>query len=477
MKSHWPARSVCLVPLPTLLCFLYVCLNQPILLLQNQKGWSWVLLDSVALTFLTFIAILGTLVYNFALRNLSGDPHQIRFLCYLGATLWAVQGLAASGNFALFFIFWILTSAGLHQLLQHFHHRPGAVIVAKEKFLISRMGDIALIGAGILIFIQYRTWNFSDWKLIFTHDLHDNVFLIVVLLMIGALTKSAQVPFHAWLPRTLEAPTAVSALMHAGIINAGGYLLIRTYSLVSQSESALAFLILSGLVSTVWGVLAMQMQTDIKRRLAWSTVGQMGFMMIEIGSGLPGLALLHLLGHGLYKADSFLASGRLIPKQSLRSLPSLSRSISSFFLWLVLFLFGTAMVAKLSPNHLLVASLVFVLQLPLIYLAILQRTFTAMLKRLLLALAVAAGSFLLGLSASAWFGLPENIPTEGWRAIVLAISIVVLLFLGILYLFQPWCQNWRWFQWLYSSGLHGFGFGRWPEAFADRFLSRHEGHV
>jgi NADH:ubiquinone oxidoreductase subunit 5 (subunit L)/multisubunit Na+/H+ antiporter MnhA subunit len=477
MKRLWLDSSIYLIPLPTLLCFLLVTLGQGLLTQLNQTFWHWILLDSVALTFLTFIAILGTQVYSFALRNLNGDRHQIKFLFVLGATLWSVQGLAASGNFALFFVFWILISAGLHQLLQHFRARPGAVMVAKEKFVISRIGDLALIAAAILIFLRFHTLNFAEWKLLFTQNHEASFFPILLLLMIGALTKSAQVPFHAWLPRTLEAPTSVSALMHAGIINAGGYLLIRTYSLVSQSELVLSFLILCGLVSTVWGVLAMQMQADIKRRLAWSTVGQMGFMMIEIGLGLPGLALLHLIGHGFYKADAFLSSGYLNHSHSLRSTPTFLRSMMGLFSWLLLSVLGLVIAARISSTHLLMCCLVSVLLLPLIHFAILQSTWSALFKRLAIAITVAMGSFWLGLQTSSWFELPEMLPTEGFRLIIFGFVIFALLLLSLLSVFQPWCQSWRWYRWLYASGLHGFGFGRWPESIVDQFLSKKVGQL
>jgi NAD(P)H-quinone oxidoreductase subunit 5 len=477
MKRFWADLSICLVPIPTIICILFWVFGQTFFLQLNQKYWDLLFIDALSLTFLIFIAILGTLIYSFAFRNLKGDLHRTRFLFFLGSTLWVVQGLAVCGNFALFIVFWVMTSSGLHQLLQHFKHRPGAVIVAKEKFIISRLGDLALIAAGVLIYLHFHTLDFADWMLIFAQDLDVNVFPIAALLVIGALTKSAQVPFHAWLPRTLEAPTAVSALMHAGIINAGGYLLIRTYSLISHSESALVLLIGCGLVSSVWGILAMHMQADIKRRLAWSTIGQIGFMMIEIGAGLPGLALLHLIGHGLYKANSFLSSGQLLAFTSLRRSPSLANSFAGLGLWSLLSLVGIVAAAWFSPSHVLMAYLISSLLLPLIHVAVLQTSLRAMLKRLLVSLFVAVSSFIVGIYASFWFGLHESLPTEGLRIAVLTSAIVTFLLLSLMAVFQPLCQSWRWYQWLYAYGLHGFGFGRWPEALADRFLSKKERHI
>lgn len=476
MSSQWLDRSVCLIPLPAAFCLGWLLLSGQTEMVY-RPGLDWIYLDPIALTFMLFIAVLGVLVYDFSRRNLKGDVRRGRFLLSLGGTLWAVQGLATSGNYALFFCCWLAMGFGLTSLLQHYRHRPGAVIVAKERILINWLGDLALIAAGSLMFLRFHNGNFAQLPQILAHQPQENVFSIAALLMIGALTKSAQVPFHAWLPRTLEAPTPVSALMHAGIINAGGYLLIRTYSLVSHSELTLSALLICGLISTLWGVLAMQMQSDVKRRLAWSTVGQMGFMMVEIGAGLPTVALLHLMGHGFYKAHSFLSSSTRPPLKYLRKAPSLSLSLASVGLWAGLSAGGLALVARFAHTHLLVALLVAVLLLPLIYLALLQARFSGLIQRLMIAVAVGVGSFWLGLYSPAWFGLPEALPTGGLREAVLIFVIFTFLLLSLLVVFQPWCQSFRWYRQLYASGLHGFGFGRWPEAFADRFFPKGEAHL
>jgi NAD(P)H-quinone oxidoreductase subunit 5 len=127
----------------------------------------------------------------------------------------------------------------------------------------------------------------------------------------GAMLKSAQFPFHSWLPDTMETPTPVSALMHAGIINAGGFLVIRMAPLLSLSHPAMGFLALFGTITALFGSLVMLTHSSIKRVLAFSTIAQMGFMMLECGLGAFSLALLHLVSHALYKAYAFLSSGNL----------------------------------------------------------------------------------------------------------------------------------------------------------------------
>jgi len=134
----------------------------------------------------------------------------------------------------------------------------------------------------------------------------------VSLLVVGAVSKSAQFPFHTWLPQTLETPTPVSALMHAGIVNAGGYLMIRTSPILLLNPTAMASLALVGTVTTCFAATVMLTQTSVKKNLAYSTIAQMGFMMLQCGLGAFSAAMLHILAHSLYKAHAFLNSGNVL---------------------------------------------------------------------------------------------------------------------------------------------------------------------
>ena len=136
--------------------------------------------------------------------------------------------------------------------------------------------------------------------------------LIGTLYVLGAMTKSAQFPFHSWLPDTMETPTPVSALMHAGIINAGGFLVIRLSPLISLSHIALDFLAIVGAFTALLGGVIMLTQTSVKRSLAYSTIAQMGFMMLQCGLGAYSAALLHIVAHSVYKAHAFLSSGSVL---------------------------------------------------------------------------------------------------------------------------------------------------------------------
>lgn len=273
--------------------------------------------DSLTAVMLLLISFIGVIVMRFSLRYLDGEATQGRFLKWMSFTLGAVLMLVVSRSLAMFALAWIMTSFGLHQLLTHYANRPRAIWVAREKFLISRLGDVFILG-GLLL--TWKCYGSLDYAVVFhAAELAGNAPLqswmpaaISTLFVLGAMTKSAQFPFHCWLPDTMDTPTPVSALMHAGIINAGGFLIIRLSPLVSQSHLALDFLALVGATTALLGAVVMLTQPSIKRMLAFSTVAQMGFMMLQCGLGAFSAALLHLVAHSLYKAHAFLSSGGVL---------------------------------------------------------------------------------------------------------------------------------------------------------------------
>lgn len=277
-----------------------------------------VFVDPLTAVMLLLVSFVGLVIARFAARALAGEPGQSRFFAWLAATLGAVLLLVVSRNLVMFTAAWMLTSYGLHHLLEHYPDRPWAVWAARKKFLISRLGDAFLIAA-----VGLTLWCFgsTDYATIFARaeelqqangPVDPRLAAIGILFVLGAMTKSAQFPFHSWLPDTMEAPTPVSALMHAGIINAGGFLVIRLSPLVSLSPVALDLLAVVGAFTALFGGLVMLTQTSIKRALAFSTIAQMGFMMLQCGLGAFTAALLHIVAHSLYKAHAFLASGSVL---------------------------------------------------------------------------------------------------------------------------------------------------------------------
>ena len=239
-------------------------------------------------------------------------PIQARFLRRLAITIGSAYVLMIATDIRLLIAAWAVVSLGLHGLLTTYPDRAEAWRPARKKFLISRLGDVALIAAAVLIRSGWGTYDIHAFvRAVAAGPITPSVSAVALLIVAAALTKSAQFPFHSWLPETMEAPTPVSALMHAGIINAGGALLIRFAPAIVRVPESLLLLSVVGTITAALGTVAMWAQVKVKRTLAWSTVAQMGFMTVQCGLGAFPAALLHILGHGSYKAWSFLRSGGL----------------------------------------------------------------------------------------------------------------------------------------------------------------------
>lgn len=273
-------------------------------------------LDALSAVMLLLVTFLSAIVTRYSINYMAGEPGQGRFSKWLSLTSGSVLLLILSGNFLLLTIAWVATSMSLHKLLTFYPDRPAAILAASKKFIVSRLGDACLAGALVLTWQCFGTWEFQE---LFAATARIDGAIsqacttsISVLIVAGALMKSAQFPFHSWLPDTLEIPTPVSALMHAGIINAGGYLVVRLSPMILLSPTSLNVLALVGAFTALFASVIMLTQTSIKRSLAWSTISQMGFMMLQCGLGAFALAVLHIVAHSLYKAHAFLSSGNIV---------------------------------------------------------------------------------------------------------------------------------------------------------------------
>lgn len=267
--------------------------------------------DGISGLMFLLVSFVGLVVCRFSIRYLDGDKEQSAYFQWLGFTLGAVSLLVLAGNLVLFFAAWVMSSFGLHHLLMHFKERPWAKRAAWTKFAISRVGDVFLLAAMILVYREFGSYHLAD-ILAQAKEIAEpswQLSLVGWFLMLGAITKSAQFPVHFWLPETMEAPTPVSALMHAGIVNAGGYLLVRWSPLVAHAPGAMATLAVIGGFTAVFAGLVMMTQANVKRALGYSTVAQMGFMMLQCGLGAFSAAMLHIIAHSLYKAHAFLRTG------------------------------------------------------------------------------------------------------------------------------------------------------------------------
>jgi len=270
--------------------------------------------DLVTCVMLLLVSSIGLVIVRYSRTYLHGDPGLRRYLRWLLATLAAVTTIVLADNLLVLVLAWTATSLALHQLLTFYADRPTALVAAHKKFLVSRLADCCLLGClalthatvGSLDLDRIAAWAGSH------PDLTPSMQLAAVLVVVAVALKSAQLPFHGWLTQVMEAPTPVSALLHAGVVNMGGFVLIRLAPWMEHAGPARWLLVGLGLVSTIVAALVMTTRVSAKVALAWSTCAQMGFMLVQCGLGLWDLALLHLVAHSLYKAHAFLTTGTVV---------------------------------------------------------------------------------------------------------------------------------------------------------------------
>jgi NAD(P)H-quinone oxidoreductase subunit 5 len=272
-------------------------------------------IDAVSIIAMTLIAFVGAVVLRFSRSYLDGEARQGAFLGWMCATLAAVMTFVLAGNLLVLVAAWIALSLFLNRLLLFYPERVAARRAARKRAVAARIGDAALIAASAALWLAYGTADLQAIaELARAGNLPPGASVAAVLFAVAAIMKSAQVPAHGWLTEVMEAPTPVSALLHAGVINAGGLLLIRFADVLVGAPGVLAVLVMIGGFTALFGSLVMLTQPAVKTSLAWSTVAQMGFMIFQCGLALFPLALLHIVAHSLYKAHAFLASGAAVER-------------------------------------------------------------------------------------------------------------------------------------------------------------------
>lgn len=277
------------------------------------------------------ISLLGVVIVRFAQRYLSGEERQGRFVQRLLSTIAASSLVAVADHLALVFGAWLLTSLSIQQLLLHYPERVAAQAAAHKKFLCSRAADLCLAGALVLLYQAHGTLSIAELRAIVESSAmrtgagHGAAALIAAAVML----RAAQMPFHGWLMQVMEAPTPVSALLHAGVVNLGGLVLVRMGDVVVGSVWAQSMLVVAGAITAALAALVAATRVTVKVALAWSTCAQMGFMTLECGLGLHGAALLHLVAHSLYKAHAFLRASSYVQRSLVKKMAEPERGISA----------------------------------------------------------------------------------------------------------------------------------------------------
>lgn len=262
---------------------------------------------SVAIGLLTLFV--AATVATFSLRYMRADPQSRRFFLTLGALVVAVLGFLFTGNLLVFAVAWSASGVLLAQLIGHQAHWGEADLAERRARRAFLLGDAALLGALALLGWQAGSVQIESIVASAATLSPLTVNLAALMLVIAAAARCALPPFSSWLLSSMTAPTPVSALMHAGFVNAGGFLLIRFAPILEAAPAARIAAIVLGLFAAVYGIGISLVRPDVKRALAGSTVSQMGFMIMSCGLGAYAAALWHIVAHGLFKAWLFLGSG------------------------------------------------------------------------------------------------------------------------------------------------------------------------
>jgi NADH-quinone oxidoreductase subunit L len=302
-----------------------------------QFGDSWMklgwILDPLTAAMLVMVCFVGLLIFIYSAGYMAHDENFTRFFCFLSLFAAAMLGVVIANNLLLLFMCWELVGLTSYLLIGFWYHKPEAAAAAKKAFVTTRIGDLAFLLGMVWLFSQTGTLLFYDngkgcleqtalAKLVAqTTSMGMAVSTgIALLIFCGAIGKSGQVPLHVWLPDAMEGPTPVSALIHAAtMVAAGVFLVARVYPLMSahssgagEVSSALQVVTWVGTITAVFAASIAVAQTDIKRILAYSTVSQLGFMMIGLGVGGVAVGMFHLITHAFFKALLFMGAGSVI---------------------------------------------------------------------------------------------------------------------------------------------------------------------
>ncbi len=272
-------------------------------------------IDALSILMLVVVTSLSALIQIYSIGYMRGDPRVHWFFAVMALFSAAMLGLVLANNLLILYVAWELVGICSYLLIGYWWERPAAREAAKKAFVTTRIGDMGLLVGLMLLFINTGTWEIDAIFESLAAGAIDPAVVTAsaVLIFLGAMGKSGQVPLHVWLPDAMEGPSPVSALIHAAtMVAAGVYLVARMYPLFAASDAALLLVLVVGTVTAVLAASMALVQTDIKRVLAYSTISQLGYMMFALGAGGVGAALLHLSAHAFFKALLFLAAGSVL---------------------------------------------------------------------------------------------------------------------------------------------------------------------
>jgi NADH-quinone oxidoreductase subunit L len=293
---------------------------------------------------LLIVSLVSFLVHMYSKGYMHGDERFPVFYAYLGLFTFAMLGLVLSPNLLQTYIFWELVGLGSFLLIGFYFYKEEAKAAAKKAFIMTRIGDVGLLIGMILLFWQVGSFEYDEiFTAVANGDVSSSLLtLSAILIFVGAIGKSGQFPLHTWLPDAMEGPTPVSALIHAAtMVAAGVYLVAALFPLYEASETAMMTVAIVGGFTAIFAASIGLVQKDIKRILAYSTVSQLGYMMLALGSAGYVAGVFHLMTHAFFKALLFLAAGSVIHAVHTQNIEEMGGLWKKMRLTAPLFLIGT----------------------------------------------------------------------------------------------------------------------------------------
>jgi NADH-quinone oxidoreductase subunit L len=295
-------------------------------------------LDSLSKTMLLVVSGVGSLIHIYSLGYMRDDEGKSRYFAALSLFMFAMLGIVLANNFVMLFVFWELVGFTSYVLIGHWFYRDAAADAAKKAFITTRVGDFGFMLGILMVWMATGSVIFSEIAPRLPALTSHPAFLTIAALLIfcGAVGKSAQFPLHVWLPDAMEGPTPISALIHAAtMVAAGVYMLVRVAFIIQASPTALLVIAWIGTITAVLAALIATQQDDIKRILAYSTLSQLGYMVMAVGLASNEAAIFHLFTHAFFKALLFLAAGSVIVmlhhEQNIWKMGGLSRNLAITF--------------------------------------------------------------------------------------------------------------------------------------------------
>ncbi|PYI45725.1 MAG: NADH-quinone oxidoreductase subunit L [Verrucomicrobia bacterium] len=296
-------------------------------------------LDQLSKTMLVLVSGIGATIHIYSLGYMRDDEGKSRYFAALSLFMFAMLGIVLANNFVMLFIFWELVGFTSYVLIGHWFYRDAAAEAANKAFITTRIGDFGFMLGILMIWMATGSIVFAEitprMSVLAGHPAF--VTIAALLIFCGAVGKSAQFPLHVWLPDAMEGPTPISALIHAAtMVAAGVYMLVRVAFVIQASQTALLVIAWIGTITAVMAALIATQQNDIKRILAYSTLSQLGYMVMAVGLASNDAAMFHLFTHAFFKALLFLAAGSILMmlhhEQDIWRMGGLSRRLPITFL-------------------------------------------------------------------------------------------------------------------------------------------------